>query len=118
MSIENTKATAFLSDLEARYNVRQEFKEKIFPLLEKIFHQALSHKQQELLAEIVEEMFLNESQLASELVEAHEIISQIQSYARENYSELLKLRDTLISLKQGIQKVRLMRSTPEKALYH
>jgi len=118
MSVNNTKAKAFLLDLEAKYLVRQEFREKIFPLVEKIFHKELSIRQQELLAEIVEEIFEKESQIASDLLEAQEIINQIQSYARENYTELVKLRDTLLSLKQGIQRVRLMRSTPEKALYH
>ena len=118
MSVDNVRASEFLLDLEAKYQVRQEFREKIFPLVRKIFHEELTLRQQAILAEIVEEIFSKEEQIASDLLELQGTINKIRSYARENYSELLKLRDTLLALKQGIQKVRLIKSKPEKTIYH
>lgn len=104
--------------LKTEYSVRDEFLQRICPMVKEIYTEGLTERQHRFFQELIEESFKSESEIMANQEEGYEIISQVRSYATENYKELVRLRDSLELLQDVLQKVKLMKYKPEAATYH
>ena len=105
-------------ELKEQYKVRDEFLKLICPMVKEIYNEGLTERQHHFFQELIEESFKSESESMTNLEEGYEIVSQVRSYASENYKELVKLRDSLVLLQDVLQKVKLMKYKPEVTTYH
>ena len=87
-------------------------------MVKEIYNEGLTERQHHFFQELIEESFKSESEIMANMEEGCEIISQVRSYASENYKELVKLRDSLVLLQDVLQKVKLMKYKPEVTTYH
>ncbi|MFC1889226.1 hypothetical protein ACFL4G_05665 [Thermodesulfobacteriota bacterium] len=105
-------------ELKEQYKVRDEFLQRICPMVKEIYNEGLTERQSRFFRGLIEESFKSESEIIENKEEGYEIINQVRSYATQNYSELVRLRDSLVLLQDVLQKVKLMKYKPEVATYH